>query len=348
LKSGIEKSIGIIKKYQTPEGAYIASPNFSQYDFCWFRDSSFIANSMAEVGERKSSILFYEWGIKVINKQRKWILELLTKDDKNISYKDLLPTRYRPDGSYYDDGWPNGQSDGYGTFLWSIEKNAPSIAKRNSETIKLLTAYLEKIWKVPCFDVWEESPDGIHTSTLLSIAAGLRGAEKLLNIKTKWKEIMGFIVTHLVYKGRLKKSSLNDDVDTSICWALEPFQLFDSNDCIIINTINTIKEKLEKDCGLKRYPTDTYYGGGSWILLTANFGQCKLDLGKKEEANRNLEWVEKHFNKKGELPEQVPENLIDKDKYSYWIEKWGNIAVPLLWSHGNYIDFALAMRKLIK
>lgn len=348
MNSRIEKSAEIIKKYQSKEGAYIASPNFSQYGFCWFRDSSFTANSMFKIGKRQSSILFYEWGIEVIKKQRNWITELLEKDVNNISYKNLLPTRYKPDGSFSNDDWPNGQSDGYGTFLWSIVKNAPSIAKRNSETINLLVAYLEKIWKVPCFDVWEESPGGIHTSTLLSIVAGLREAEKIINRKTKWREIMDFLVTKLVYNGRLKKSTISTDVDASICWALEPFQLFDVNNHIIVNTIDSIKEKLEKDFGLKRYSTDTYYGGGSWILLTANFGQCNLRLGRKVNAYKNLKWIEKHFNEKGELPEQIPENLIDNAKYSYWIKRWGDIAEPLLWSHGNYIDLAISIERTDK
>jgi len=33
-----KKSIEILEKYQSPSGAFIASPNFKVYKYCWFRD----------------------------------------------------------------------------------------------------------------------------------------------------------------------------------------------------------------------------------------------------------------------------------------------------------------------
>ena len=62
----INKSVEIIKQNQASSGAYIASPNFSQYKYCWFRDGAFIADSMNLVNERESASSFFEWGFKII------------------------------------------------------------------------------------------------------------------------------------------------------------------------------------------------------------------------------------------------------------------------------------------
>jgi hypothetical protein len=37
------------------------------------------------------------------------------------------------------------------------------------------------------------------------------------------------------------------------------------------------------------------------------------------------------------LPEQVPASLIDSAFYTPWVERWGEIAKTLLWSHAKYL-----------
>ena len=39
----------------------------------------------------------------------------------------------------------------------------------------------------------------------------------------------------------------------------------------------------------------------------------------------------------GDLPEQEPTDLNDLNYYEPWVERWGPPAVPLLWSHANYL-----------
>jgi hypothetical protein len=34
-----KKSIEILEKYRSPSGAFIASPNFKVYKYCWFKGS---------------------------------------------------------------------------------------------------------------------------------------------------------------------------------------------------------------------------------------------------------------------------------------------------------------------
>ncbi|ACR80659.1 MULTISPECIES: glycoside hydrolase family 15 protein [Kosmotoga] len=340
----LSRSIKIIEKHQSPQGAYIASPNFSQYGYCWFRDGSFVAATMARAGKVESAEKFFRWGFQVIADQKPRIEKLLTTPGELITHKDLLPTRYNLNGTLTQDDWPNGQSDGYGTFLWALGKYAPSeFIKENLELIELVVRYLEKVWKIPCYDVWEENPDGIHTSTLLSIAAGLKAAERILHKETGWVEIVNFIERKLVKDGRLRKSTLSDDVDASLIWGAVPFELFSIDDQLVVNTVKAIDEKLYINGGVKRYSADTYFGGGSWILLASNLGQYYAKTGEREKAEFIKEWVEFHFDAEG-LPEQVPEFLIDERKYSEWVNQWGEIAKPLLWSHANYMELLLDLK----
>jgi NHL repeat/Glycosyl hydrolases family 15 len=46
-----QRSILIILQNQSPSGAYIASPNFPTYAYCWLRDGSFIAHAMDRTGQ---------------------------------------------------------------------------------------------------------------------------------------------------------------------------------------------------------------------------------------------------------------------------------------------------------
>ena len=47
--------------------------------------------------------------------------------------------------------------------------------------------------------------------------------------------------------------------------------------------------------------------------------------------------IETHAQDNFILPEQVAENLNAPDYYPTWVEHWGEIAAPLLWSHAKYI-----------
>lgn len=342
-----KNSITKIKEHQEKRGAYIASPSFSQYGFCWFRDSSFIAYAMDRAGEVESAEKFFKWGLAVIKSQKNNILDLLKKNGSELSHKDLLPTRYKLSGEVNSDDWPNGQSDGYGTFIWALEKHRNNTFSNDEiELVELSAKYLETVWKVPCYDAWEESPSGLHTSTLLSIAAGLKSAEIVLNRRTCWSDIIEYIKKNLTLDNRLVKSTLHTGVDSSLVWACTPYDLFSHDDPIMLNTVREIIDKLYFSGGVKRYATDSYYGGGSWVLLTANLGRYLLSTGNIEGALEIKTWIESKFEASGNLPEQIPENLLDEKKFLPWVEKWGSIASPLLWSHANYVDFIIDYRNL--
>ncbi len=340
----MEQSISIIESNQSKWGSYVASPNFSQYGQSWFRDGSFIAHVMAIVGRRDSSDRFFRWGLNTLKNQKDAIIRVL--EGENPRREELLPARYTLDGCIADDDWPNAQNDGYGTFLWALQQSRDVLDSEDIKICDLCVQYLEKVWKIPCFDVWEEHPEAVHTSTLLSIAAGLKASESIISRTTAWKEIMDYVMNKLTLDGRLKKSSDDASVDSSLVWASFPFQLLDPHDSVMETTTRKMIEDLYFDGGVKRYRKDSYYGGGSWILLSAYLGGHMCLAGSNRKANEIWDWIESHFGDNGILPEQVPEYLMYEDMFEPWMKKWGPIASPLLWSHAAFLEYA-ALRKQV-
>lgn len=341
-----DKSIAIIMDNQYPTGAYIASPNFPMYSYCWLRDGTFTAYSMDRFGEHQSARKFYLWVDKVIERYADKINTLITKDRRDLSIKpnEFLHTRYKLDGSECADDWQNFQLDGYGTWLWGLAEHINitgdnALITKFSESIRLTINYLKHFWFTPNYDCWEEFNNQIHPSTLACIYGGLKSINQFIHdreIPDICIKIRELILRKGVYKGRITKYFGSTSIDANLLWLIVPFRMFEPADEITKRTIEDIEKKLYTE-GVHRYPEDTYYGGGEWILLTAWLGWYYCQVGELGKARKLLSWIEKQADEKGNLPEQVPNNLNNPDYYSIWIKEWGKIAKPLLWSHAMYL-----------
>jgi hypothetical protein len=93
-------------------------------------------------------------------------------------------------------------------------------------------------------------------------------------------------------------------------------------------------ERIERELGYHRHADDEYYGGGEWPILAAFTGWARHTLGL--DASAQLAWIEAAANDDGTLPEQTAEQL-RPERYRPWVERWGEPAVPLLWSHAMYL-----------
>ena len=343
-----ERSIEIIKENQDASGAYIASPNFENYQYSWLRDGSFIAYAMDRVGEVDSADRFYRWVAQVIAAREEKVRDLIGRKQQGlpITPQEFLPTRYRLDGSDTNDNWANFQLDGYGTWLWGLAEHIKitgrkELLDRYQKGIALTVDYLLSFWTEPNYDCWEEYVDLVHPSTLACIAGGLERINQYLeraDIGATVKAIKSYIKDHFVHNGHIVKANGFTGVDASLLWMAVPFRLFPLDDPVLKATVGRIERDLfKKQQGVHRYLQDTYYGGGAWILLTAWLGWYYLLERRVQEAIRIKEWIEAQANDRGELPEQVPINLNQESTYQNWVEKWGPIAQPLLWSHAMYL-----------
>ena len=342
----VETSIDVIKKFQSESGAYVASPNFPTYNYCWFRDGAFTAYAMDLYGQHESSHRFHNWVSKVINDRKNIVVTAIEKTQKGLllTKQEQLHTRYTLDG---EDGtkeeWPNFQLDGLGTWLWSLQQHLTlsnqGISTDWLESANMVADYLSVLWDKPCYDCWEEFPENIHTHTLAAIYGGLISISKI-DQKDRTEildKIKRFIDKRLIYERYFVKKTESFTVDASLLGLAVPYGLVGIDDERFEATLERIEESLRNKGGLHRYPTDTYYGGGEWILLTAWLGWVYALKGNKNKVQEMVNWIENQADINGYFPEQTPHNLIDCNYYTPWLQQWGEIAKPLLWSHAQYL-----------
>jgi GH15 family glucan-1,4-alpha-glucosidase len=336
-----QRSIQIILENQSANGAYIASPNFPTYHYCWFRDGSFCAYAMDVCGEWRSAHRFHEWATRAILTRAEVIQRAVsvTQSGQPPAPENQLHTRYTLEG---EDGtseeWPNYQLDGLGT--WQHLQQTGQIAPAAwLQAARLTGQYLEALWHTPCYDCWEEFPQEIHTYTLASIYGGLRALSTLDGIdrSATLSDIRNYLLQNALYDGYFVKKPGSYTVDASLMGLAVPYGIVSIDNPHFQNTLQRIETSLVKGGGVHRYPTDTYYGGGEWVLLTGWLGWVYARRGESKRAAHLLQWMEHQADPDGCLPEQVPATLNDPNYYQPWVRRWGTIANPLLWSHAKYL-----------
>lgn len=340
-------SIDVIKKFQHESGAYVASPDFENYQYCWLRDGSFIAYGMDCVGEHQSADRFYQWIDRVIKKQTGKLRILLEKkaSGQTLQSHDFLPCRYTLAGEEARDEWPNFQLDGYGTWLWGLCKHMEAtgdhgLLKNYQESIDTTIKYLCSFWNCPNSDCWEENEDQIHPSTLACICGGLIAINQHYNcdeIESAVNEIREYLKQCAVLDGRFVKHIGSTSVDASLLWLSVPFGVFGVDDPHMVKTVKKIESEILFKGGVRRFPEDTYYGGGEWLLLSGWLGWYYAETGRKKEAGKQLEWIEAQADEDGLMPEQSIKHVNDPSFIQHWTNMWGDVAKPLLWSHAIYL-----------
>lgn len=347
----VARSLRVIREGQSAEGAYLASPSFATYRYCWFRDGSFIAAAMDDWGQQDSAAAFHAWAIRTLLRHAP---ESPPPEGMHSSRAAHLHTRYRADGSPGTDDWPNFQLDGFGTWLWSYRRHLRITRGVAGEdgllAVRRLAEYLSASWPRPNFDCWEEHPDCIHPSTLGAIYAGLQAAAGLLG-ESRYLGVARAVRTYLlaqgVFGGHFVKHLGSDAVDANLLWLATPYEVVSPSHPIARATAAAVRATLQDpEGGVHRYRADSYYGGGSWILLTAALAQDHLAVGEVEEALRLRGWIEAQATAEGFLPEQVAHHLYHQGSLDEWEARWGPSACPLLWSHASYLSLVKRLEEV--
>ena len=348
------QSIQVILANQASSGAYVASPTFPVYRYCWLRDGAFIADAMSRAGQVASAEAFFGWCARVMTSRHKQVESLLGRQRAGqvIPVADFLHTRYALDGREASAEWWNFQLDGYGSWLWALDAHA----RRHDRSIEpfadgaeLSAAYIAALWDRPSYDWWEEHSDHLHTSTLASIYAGLRATEHWTAVTHAVRDAAAEAADHIKLTvrsdatrlGHLTKWIGGSAVDASLVAVSTPFDLVAPDDPLMQATTKEIEAGLVHQGGVHRYATDTYFGGGEWLLLSALLGWHRLRCGDVSGALRQLEWVAAQATPTGELPEQVDGHVLAPEAEQAWLDRWGPIATPLLWSHAMYLTLAI-------
>lgn len=342
----VDVSVQSILRNQEPNGAIVASPDFQQYHFCWLRDGSFSALALDLAGEHEAAARYHSWVNRAVSRIGDVIDDVVAERDRGDALDPfkMPPARFTLDGSVVVDGWPNFQVDGYGTWLWSLGEHLASSASHEidglRDSVARVARYLRSFALSPCYDVWEESGAAQHTSTLASVYGGLVTAARLLEepaLLDTAHEVRDVLESGASRLGHFRKSSANDDVDASVLWLGSPFQVVAADDPRFEATVSLIEDRLIFEGGVRRYPTDTYFGSGAWPVLTASLGWHYAELGDVEGARQCLDWVAERFDGRGRLGEQFGGEARDPHHYAEWVERWGRPAEDLTWSHAMYV-----------
>ena len=354
LKDIARRSREVIKEHQHANGAYPASPSFSAYrGYSWLRDGAFIAEGMSRAGEVESASAFHTWVSDRLAERREQVDLLLRRADEGqpLVPADMLPTRFEIEPSGEPDTWWNFQTDGYGMWLWAVVEHARRHGLDLSawqEGIDVATSYATGFWSVACYDWWEENIDQRHVSTLgglygglVAVAgAGILDAPRQHAAESAASQIRELVLSAGVSAGHLTKWLGSDAVDASLAACIVPFGLLAPEAELSRGTMDAIIAQLDVDGGVHRYAADVFYGGGQWLLLSGLLGWNQARAGRPDAAWEYLRWMADHVVQDSEMPEQVGDHLLHPEHRQEWLERWGPVATPLLWSHGMYLILA--------
>ncbi len=275
--SVVKRSIEILKSNQAETGAFVASPTFEPYQYCWFRDGAYTAHALDLWGEHECAGRFFKWSCEVILDRQARIRRSIqaARAVEPVRYDLVLHARYTLTGEEVTDvPWANFQLDGLGTWLWALSEH---LQNRDDHPIEydraaaLVFDYLLAMWTIPCFDIWEENDQSLHTYTLASIWGGLRAwveqsdnGEGLIV-----DQIRQFVLRNGLVEGAFVRSLDDPGIDASLLGLGLPARLLPLDDDRMVRTVERIEDQLRRENGVHRNMEDSYYGGGAWLLLSA-------------------------------------------------------------------------------
>lgn len=343
-----ERSSELLCRHQDRGGAWPASPHFAPYQYSWFRDGSFIAEGASAAGLHEEATRFHDWCHLVLEREAPAVdrvLRMLAAGEQP-SDADYLPARYRLDGTRQIDDWWNFQVDGYGTWLWALERHLGRTglsAGGWASGIEVAVRYLVATGTNTCRDWWEENRDRTHVTTLAGVAAGLKAAGSMATLPDDLASsaldvadrCLTLVPERGTHEGRLAKWLDGTEVDASLLAVSAVYDVLPLDDPLVVQTVEEVERRLTVG-GVHRYETDTFYGGGQWPVLAALLAWHHARAGDPDRATQLLDWVVSAADNDLLLPEQLPP-LLAPDVLDEWLERWGPSAHPLLWSHGMFL-----------
>lgn len=363
------RSLLILRTQIDNRGAIIAATdsdimkfNRDTYAYCWMRDASFSAITLAKLGR-----------CSIVERYLSFCQETLTPEGAMLN-------KYVSCGAVGSCWHPKLL---HNTEVPAIQEDETALIPivllelcKNGDHLEIAQKYFHPLilpianflcefrnpetkLPLPSYDPWEEHA-GIWTYTTSTVIAGLRAAAQI----SKWtghknhaekfqkaaNETLKALKENLwnnhekrLFKGlQLSPTGLtaNNTIDASLCQTWE-LGVLDSSDEMIISTMNAIKKNLQVSSGgLARYPGDIYQRdknfptkepGNPWIITTlwlANW-YTEIASNKKElnKAKQLIKWCISHASSAGLLPEQIDPASGEHLSVS-----------PLSWSHSTFLD----------
>ena len=341
----VHRSEQLLREAQDPSGAWPAAPGFAPYRFSWFRDGAFVAEGASAAGLHAEADAFHRWCAAVLVREEPAVARVVDElaAGRDVPDEAYLPARFRLDGTRHVDDWWNFQVDGYGTWLWALERHlrrTGGSAAPFADAVEVAVRYLLATGRGTCRDWWEENRDQTHVTTLAGVAAGLEASVRMGALdddlaaaaQQEAEHVCADVVRSGIRDGHLVKWLGGDDIDASLVAVAALYDVFAIDHPVVVETVAAVESRLV-DGGVHRYEADTFYGGGQWPILGCLLAWHHRRAGDDARADELLAWVARCADPDGLLPEQVAP-MLAPDRLDEWLERWGPGPRPLVWSHG--------------
>lgn len=315
----------------------------ANYHFVWPRDAAFICVA-ADMLEVNISERFFEW---------------LTVRPEDFVKEGLLFQRYATNGRREG---PQFQPDQAGTILWAIHehyKDRRSDARKHELLIRRLADGLVSDWRGKYFfsntvDLWEEGRrrtstkmENNFTYSLAACRRGLLLANEFIT-NHEWVRVADEMLEEINEAYSVKESyflrnhgRVSDyNVDASLLGLVFPFDILDSDDMRMVNTVKKIEEKIVVNGGVHRFESDYYdgegsgfEGGGPWPLLNFWMSIYYSLAGNREAAERYFFWVIDRLE-----DEFIPEQFLFDFREGVKPLVWSHAMLVLAAKHLGYLD----------
>ncbi len=230
-----------------------------------------------------------------------------------------------------------------------LEIEDPDVVKK--ELDERYKKYFE-VHKRVSYDLWEMN-EGVHLYSISSIVAAFKRMNEIYNVLNDENEknarlklekrnklslklnkyidmLQNYIEENFKDKNtKTLKRNLNDNqMDISIMGAIYPFEIFDTKDEFVKNTVDKINMTLRTYTnGYLRFENDSYMGGGNpWVITTLWMALYYIKIGKIKAAEQCFKYVVNTASEYGFLSEQVNNENSDFQ----WV-------IGLGWSHAMFI-----------
>ena len=317
-----------------------------RYSYCWPRDAVFVTKALDILNMHEETEKFYTiFSKNTQSKNGMWEQRFYTDgrlapcwgyqidETASIVYGVYEHYKQTKDKNFLKQTYPMCQKAivtlgvTIGTFL-----NVASVPFDTSDEKEIFVTH-------ESYDLWEMH-EGIHLYSLSAIYSAFNAMsiiEKELDenadtskLENYAEQIKEYCLNNFINKNdnTLKRNNKDNICDISVLGSVVPFEMLDKNQKEVKNTIEKINLNLRTYTGgYLRFENDNYIGGNNpWPIATLWMTLYNIEIGNKEEAIKQIEFVAQTATKHGFLAEQV-DNETMKSK---WV-------IGLGWSHAMYI-----------
>lgn len=335
------RSLFVMRDCQATNGSIIASPDSrtlksggDNYNYCWWRDGSYISRAMSEAGIHRGTIGFLRFAAKCQEEEgyflhrhfpdgsvgSTWHPPPFLQVDQTASVIDAVRHYYDCAG-VLDELLPS----------WQLVRRAADFLMRFVD---------ERSLPQPSYDLWEERK-AVNAYSVAMVIRGLRGATLIGQALAKRTDYWAAAAEKMHQsaleqlwnpaKETLFKSlrPTDETIDSSALLALLA-DLLPPADPRYAQIVRTVEGRLwvQSSGGLARYEGDQYYGReNAWIVCTLWLAQAHLRLGNAERCRELIEWAASKAGPTNLLPEQIDAQTGEPTSVT-----------PLVWSHSTFIE----------